>query len=99
MTEPFSVDLDQLDGLVTQLANLNTFLTERLDDLDQRAAAVHAGSWTGAAATAHETAHREWAAGAREFGAGVAAMGAALRDAHGHYSTAQYTNSSMLRGD
>lgn len=99
MTEPFSVDLDQLDGLITQLSNLSTFLAERLGDLDQRAAAVHAGAWSGAAAAAHEAAHREWAAGAREFSDGVAAMGVALRQAHGHYSTAQTVNGSMLRGD
>ncbi|MGF6886624.1 WXG100 family type VII secretion target [Nocardia sp. GAS34] len=99
MTEPFSVDLDQLDSLVTHLANLATFLTDRLDDLDRRAAAVHEGSWSGAAATAHETAHREWAVGAREFAEGVAAMREGLRRAHGHYSTAQSVNGSMLRGD
>ncbi len=47
MSEEFSVDLDQLDGLVTHLSNLVGLLSERLDDLDQRSAAVHAGSWAG----------------------------------------------------
>ncbi len=99
MSEEFSVDLDQLDGLVTHLSNLVGLLSERLDDLDQRSAAVRAGSWAGDAATAHEAAHREWAAGAREFSDGVAAMGVAIRRAHDHYSTAQTANGSMLRGN
>ncbi|MGF6887174.1 WXG100 family type VII secretion target [Nocardia sp. GAS34] len=99
MTVPFDVDLDELDDLVACLKNLAVFITEHLDVLDQKTAAVHTGSWSGAAADTHRQAHREWSAAAREFRDGIAAMSTAAREAHDHYSSAKNTNNSMLRGD
>jgi len=97
MTGEYGVDLDQLDNIVTRLSSLAGFLTEHLDTLDQKSAAVHSGSWTGATATAHETAHREWASAARELIQGIQDMSGAARNAHSQYTTVQSANTHMFR--
>ncbi|MFF0494035.1 WXG100 family type VII secretion target [Nocardia sp. NPDC004068] len=98
MSEAFDVDLDRLESVVARLSGLAGFVDDHLATLDRKVAAVHAGSWTGVAAEAHRTAHREWAAGAAEFVAGISEMSAAARQAHGHYSEAQDVNDKMLGG-
>ncbi|MBU3060686.1 WXG100 family type VII secretion target [Nocardia sp. NEAU-G5] len=97
MTGEYSVDLEQLDNIVTRLSSLAGFLTEHLDTLDHKSASVHSGSWTGATATAHETAHREWAAAARELVQGVRDMSTAARNAHTQYTAVQSANTRMFR--
>jgi WXG100 family type VII secretion target len=97
MTGEYSVDLDQLDNIVTCLSSLAGFLTEHLDTLDQKSTAVHSGSWSGAAATAHETAHHEWASAARELVQGVNDMSTAARYAHTQYAAAQSANHRMFK--
>ncbi|WP_245713606.1 WXG100 family type VII secretion target [Nocardia vaccinii] len=57
---------------------------------------MHAGSWSGAAASAHETAHREWAAAAKEFVAGITEMSTAARYAHTRYTAAKTANTRMF---
>ena len=96
MTGGYGVDLDQLDNIVTRLSSLAGFLTEHLDTLDQKSAAVHSGAWTGATATAHETAHREWSSAARELVQGVRDMSAAARKAHTQYLAAHAANNRMF---
>jgi len=95
MTGEYSVDLDQLDNIVSRLSSLAEFLTDHLSTLDQKSAAAHSGSWTGAAATAHETAHREWASSAKEFVQGINEMSTAARNAHTQYTAAQSANTRM----
>lgn len=92
-----SVNLDQLDDVVTRLSSLAQFVSEHLSTLDQKSAAVHAGSWSGTAASAHETAHREWSSAAAEFVAGIAEMSAAARNAHTQYNAAGSANFRMFR--
>jgi len=97
VTGEYSVDLDQLDNIVARLSSLAGFLTEHLNTLDQRTAAVHSGSWTGATSTAHESAHREWASAARELVQGISDMRAAARNAHTQYTAVQSANTRMFR--
>jgi WXG100 family type VII secretion target len=96
VTSEYGVDLDQLDNIVTRLSSLAEFLTDHLNTLDQKSAAVHSGSWTGAAATAHETAHREWSSAARELVQGVRDMSTAARNAHTQYTAAHTANNRMF---
>lgn len=96
MTGEHSVDLDQLDNIVTRLSSLAGFLTEHLKTLDQKSAAVHSGSWSGATATAHETAHREWASAAQELVQGIKDMSTAARSAHSNYGSTSAVNTRMF---
>ncbi|MBU3060927.1 WXG100 family type VII secretion target [Nocardia sp. NEAU-G5] len=96
MSSGYTVDLEQLDNIVTRLSSLVGFITEHLDTLDQKAASVHAGSWSGAAAAAHEIAHREWSTAAREFVQGVDDMTTAARSAHTSYTAAVDSNTRMM---
>jgi WXG100 family type VII secretion target len=94
----YHVDLDQLEEIVAGLRGFGGFVSERLAELDRQVAALHSGdSWTGVAAHAHEQAHRKWSAAAKEFNQGVSDMQTAATRAHGHYTTATATNSSMLK--
>ncbi|MFI5777127.1 WXG100 family type VII secretion target [Nocardia sp. NPDC051570] len=96
MTDEFSVDLEQLDNVVTRLSSLTAFISDHLTTLDQKVAAVHAGSWSGAAAAAHQQAHSEWSAAAAEFVDGVAEMSSAARNAHGQYTSSVNANTRMF---
>ncbi len=67
MTEPFTVDTEQLDHIVTQLTNLAGFLTDHLEDLQRKVEAVQAGSWAGTATAAYREAHDKWVTAAAEW--------------------------------
>lgn len=96
MSSEFTVDLDQLDRIVSQLSGLAGFLHEHLDELDRKVKSLSAGSWESAAATAYSNAHNEWLTSAKEFASGVAEMSDAARKAHGRYTTAVGTNRRIL---
>ncbi|WP_063038899.1 WXG100 family type VII secretion target [Nocardia pseudovaccinii] len=98
MSSQFSVDLDQLDQIVSRLNGLAGFSHNHLDELDHKVAALHSGSWESAAASAYAEAHSQWLAAAREFAEGVAAVSDAAHKAHTRYSTAAETNKQMLQG-
>ncbi|MFI9508401.1 WXG100 family type VII secretion target [Nocardia sp. NPDC052566] len=91
----FEVDLDHLDQVTARIGGLVGFVTDSLTGLDTRISALHQ-EWTGATATAHDRAHREWVTGANEVREGVDAMRAAAHTAHQHYSTAIATNRAMF---
>ena len=74
MSSEFTVDLDQLDRIVTQLSGLAGFLREHLDELDRKVETLAADSWESSAATAYSEAHARWLASAKEFTDGVAEM-------------------------
>ncbi|MBF6327562.1 WXG100 family type VII secretion target [Nocardia transvalensis] len=97
MGSKFTVDLDQLDQIVSRLNGLAGFLRDHLDELDRRAKALGNGSWESAAATAYAEAHTQWLAAAREFAEGVAAMSDAAQKAHGRYTRAIEVNRRMLQ--
>lgn len=98
MSDEFSVDLTELDTIVARLSNLASFLGDQLAELDQKVAALRAGSWDSAGAAAYEDAHRQWLSGAQEFAQGVTDMSVAARDAHGHYTAAIGANTRMFGG-
>jgi WXG100 family type VII secretion target len=63
MSSQFSVNLDQLDQIVSRLNGLAGFLHDHLDELDHKVAALQAGSWESAAASAYTDAHTQWLTG------------------------------------
>ncbi|MFF0492771.1 WXG100 family type VII secretion target [Nocardia sp. NPDC004068] len=97
MNSEFTVNLEQLDRIVSRLSGLSGFVRDHLDELDRRVAALHSGSWESAAATAYAEAHREWVSAAGEFAEGVAAMSDVAARAHGRYSRAVEVNRRMLQ--
>ena len=97
-TDEFTVDLDELDNLVTRLTSLVGFLTDHLSVLDQKVATLHSGDiWQGITADAHQKAHAQWAVAAKEFVDGVAELSTAARNAHSQHSTAITANTRMFR--
>ncbi|MFF5036631.1 WXG100 family type VII secretion target [Nocardia salmonicida] len=94
----FTVDLDQLDNLVTRLVGLAGFVGDHLDDIDDKVAGLLGTGWESVAAEAYQAAHQQWVAGARDFADGIRTMSDAAKAAHGHYGTAQSANSRMFRG-
>jgi WXG100 family type VII secretion target len=93
----FSVNLDDLDQIVTRLSGLAGFITEHLDDIDDKVATLTGTGWESIAAQAYSDAHRQWLTGAREFADGVREMSDAARKAHTRYSTAADINKQMLQ--
>ncbi|MFR9772258.1 WXG100 family type VII secretion target [Nocardia sp. SC052] len=94
----FSVNLDDLDQIVTRLSGLAGFISEHLDDIDDKVATLAGTGWESVAAQAYSNAHRQWMTGAREFADGVREMSDAARKAHTRYSTAADINRQMLQG-
>jgi WXG100 family type VII secretion target len=94
----FQVDLDHLDHLVGKLNGLAGFLSDNLDDIDDKVATLQGTGWEGLAAQAYTDAHRQWSTGAREFADGVRTVAEAAQAAHDRYTRAIDLNSRMLRG-
>ncbi|MFI1465177.1 WXG100 family type VII secretion target [Nocardia carnea] len=95
MSSEFAVDTEQLDNLVTRLANLAGYLTEQLDLIDDKVATLD-GAWETLAANAYRDAHRLRSTGAREFASGLAHISDTARTAHTRYTTAAQVNKKML---
>ncbi|MCC3318093.1 WXG100 family type VII secretion target [Nocardia africana] len=93
----FSFDLDDLDQLVSRADGFIGFLTDSLDGIDQRIAAIQQ-TWHGKAADAQHQAYQEWAPGAAEVVEGLTTMHAAIRTARTAYQEAQDINLRMSGG-
>ncbi|MEU2092273.1 WXG100 family type VII secretion target [Nocardia beijingensis] len=91
----YDVDLEHLDNVTARIGGLVGFITDSLVGLDTRIAAAHL-TWSGEAAAAHATAHKEWAQAATEVREGIDAMRAAAATAHGAYTAALTTNLGIL---
>ncbi|MFD0362803.1 WXG100 family type VII secretion target [Nocardia sp. GCM10030253] len=98
MSSEFQVDLDHLDEIVARLSGLAGFISEHLDEIDDRVATLTNTGWESIAAQAYTEAHREWVTGAREFTEGIQDMSEAARKAHTSYSRAIELNLKMLKG-
>lgn len=94
----FSVNLEDLDRLVARLSGLSGFISDHLDDIDGKVAALTGTGWESVAAQAYSEAHQQWMTGAREFTEGVREMSDTARKAHTRYSTAADVNKQMLQG-
>jgi len=95
MTEPFRVDLDELDDITARVAGFVGFLEDSLVGVQQRMAAAQAG-WNGPSAIAANDAFARWLTGAQDVAEGIDAMRAAAVAAHQRYTTAVSTNLEML---
>ncbi|MGW0252662.1 WXG100 family type VII secretion target [Nocardia goodfellowii] len=95
MTNPFAVNLTELEQITQKIKAFDGFVSDSLAGLDQRIAAMHQ-SWTGAAAAQHAQAHREWMQGATEVKEGIAAVCEAARQAHENYTETLASNLRML---
>ncbi|MGS2809921.1 WXG100 family type VII secretion target [Nocardia sp. MW-W600-9] len=93
--EPFRVDLEELEQIVTRVAGFIGFLNDSLDGLQQRMSAVQQ-NWTGAAADAQAVAFREWHTGATDVADGIEIMRQVVQDAHDRYNAAIAANLAML---
>ncbi|MFD3460980.1 WXG100 family type VII secretion target [Nocardia fluminea] len=96
-SQPFRVDLDEIDQLVTRVSGFVGFLSESLDGLNQRIASVQQ-TWHGQAADAQDAAFREWHLGATEVAEGISSMREAVQAAHNRYTAAIEANLNMLGG-
>lgn len=90
----YAVDLDRLDGVVDLLTARSAAVSEQLDLLDARIAALQS-LWHGDAADAQLAAHRQWVAGAQDMRDGLEAMRAAVETAGGNYRSAAASNVAM----
>lgn len=96
MGDTFSVDLNQVEDIMTRLAALSSYILDQLEALDNQVAGLSA-SWSGQAAAAHAAAHAQWVVGAKDFAHGVADMAAAAKSAHANYSASFDANTRMFR--
>lgn len=98
MSDEYSVNLTELDAIVTRMSNLAKFLGDQFTALDSEVAKLRTSGWDSAGAAAYEDAHRQWLTGAQEFAQGVTDMSAAARNAHGQYTAAIGANTQMFGG-
>lgn len=90
-----TVQLQTLDGVVSELSAFNADVTAQLDDLEQRIAQLHV-QWSGSGAAAHQQAHAEWANGARLMADGVQRLQRAAAAAHAAYAEASRANQALF---
>jgi len=90
----YAVDLDQVAATVASLTGVEARLSDLVDDLHVRVAALHL-TWSGVAADGHSCAHRAWEAGFAEMREALTAMRGAARAAHGNYGEAARLNTSL----
>ncbi|MGW5569581.1 WXG100 family type VII secretion target [Nocardia thailandica] len=93
----FTYDIDELDQLISRANGFIGFLTDSLDGINNRIAAIQQ-NWQGAAAEAQEEAYREWATGAATVIEGLAQMCNAAVTARDAYGAAAEANLRMSGG-
>ena len=90
----YSVDLEELDGVITRMAKFDTALDEHMAKLDARIDRLHK-TWTGDAAVAQKAEHDKWMQAAREMRHAMATMRSAGKTAHANYTRAINANVGM----
>jgi WXG100 family type VII secretion target len=90
----YSVDLDELDAVITRMGKFDAALDEHLNKLDARIARLHK-TWSGEAAVAQKAEHDKWMQAAREMRQAMATMRSAGKTAHGNYTRAIAANVDM----
>ncbi|MEU2252518.1 WXG100 family type VII secretion target [Nocardia xishanensis] len=91
----YRVNLDELEQITARMQGFSGFLTESLQGLQQRMAALHQ-TWSGEAATAQSEAFTQWMTAAGKVAEGIAAMRDASADARTSYIDAVETNLRTL---
>lgn len=92
----FSIDADELDAVIGDVASCQRRLGSLTDDIEREIAALHT-VWEGLAAEAQREAQQEWHQGMLDMRAALEALRAAARTAHGNYTGAADANVSMWR--
>lgn len=91
---PFSIDTDQLEARIDELARFDRMLGDQLDRLDETMGQLR-GNWSGSASDAQQRAHQEWSRGFDEMRRAVVGMREVARVAHANYTSAARTNVRM----
>lgn len=94
MSGAFSVDLEQLDELVVQLARFGRALESVQSDVQLRMNRVHA-VWRGVAADEHAAAHAQWRNGSADTHEALQTMRSIAATAHENYSAAIRVNGAL----
>ncbi|MFE3546004.1 WXG100 family type VII secretion target [Nocardia sp. NPDC059177] len=94
-SQPFIVNLAELEQIVIRVSSFVGFLTDSLDGIQQRITTVQQ-NWSGAAADAQAEAYREWHSGATDVADGIEIMRQAAQAVHNRYSDALAANLGML---
>ncbi|MGB8387305.1 WXG100 family type VII secretion target [Mycobacterium sp.] len=94
MAEAFRVDPEALTDAVQRMAEFVRYAEGMLAEIDSAVTNLHA-TWSGEGAAAHAEAHRRWAPGEAMMRAALAQLGSTGATAHGNYTGAMSTNSSM----
>jgi WXG100 family type VII secretion target len=93
----YSVDLDELDAVITRMGKFDAALDEHMTNLDARIKRLHK-TWSGDAAVAQKAEHDKWMQAAHEMRQAMATMRSAGKTAHTNYSRAIAANGSMWDG-
>lgn len=91
-----SVNLDQLDSVISRMRGFEGFFDDQIEAFDAAISKLQTG-WDGDAATAQEAAHRRLMAAAAEIREGVEAIRTAAQAAHSNYTQAIAANVAMWR--
>lgn len=91
----YRVNLDDLEQITARMRGFSGFLSDTLQGLQLRMAALHQ-TWSGDAATAQNESFAQWMTAAGEVAMGIAAMRDASADAHSSYIDAIETNLRTL---
>ena len=94
MSDAFSIDPDELDAVVADIARTESALATLTDDIERQIATLHE-SWEGLAAVAQREAQDEWEQGLLTMRHALAELRAAAAQASTNYSEAADANRSM----
>ncbi len=94
MTDAFTIDPDELDAVVADIARTESALETLTNDIERQIAKLHE-SWVGLAAVAQREAQDEWAQGLLTMRRALAELRAAAAQASRNYSEAADANRSM----
>lgn len=94
MSDDFTVDPDELDAVVADIARTEAALETLTNDIERQIAKLHE-SWEGLAAVAQREAQREWEQGLLIMRQALAELRAAAGQAGRNYTEAADTNRSM----
>ena len=97
MSDPsarFTVDVDELETLITELGACSRRLDVLLDHVARATTLLHA-SWNGEAASAHLLAQGDWRRGGCEMAAALADLRRVSDVAHRNYTAAASNNVRM----
>ncbi|MEV6361437.1 WXG100 family type VII secretion target [Nocardia asteroides] len=94
-TQPFRVDLAELEQIVARVSGFIGFLEDSLDGLHSRIAQIQQ-SWSGQSADAQAEVFREWNLGASDVSEGIQLIRNAAQDARDRYTSATQSTLAIL---